>query len=165
MSSALEIAGLSVSYGKVAALTEVNLSIEAGEFVTLAELVEEVGPDAARFSFLMRSTSAHLDFDLAARTFAPMVCPAHVRISATMLAHGRYLYLVGGSARTAEGLTADRSIERFDPSTHTWSTVIAELPFDTHQARWAFVGERLVMLRTQETTSHATLAMIDVRAP
>jgi arginyl-tRNA synthetase len=44
---------------------EVKMSKRAGEFVTLRELVDEVGPDAARFSFLMRSTSAHLDFDLA----------------------------------------------------------------------------------------------------
>jgi arginyl-tRNA synthetase len=43
---------------------EVKMSKRAGEFVTLADLVEEVGPDAARFSFLMRSTNAHLDFDL-----------------------------------------------------------------------------------------------------
>ena len=101
-----------------------------------------------------------LDFDLAARTFAPMPCPAHVRISATMLAHDGHLYLVGGSARGDGGLVADRSIEVFDPAARTWSVAIPALPFDTHQARWAFVGDRLVMLSTQESAGHARLALI-----
>ena len=43
---------------------EVKMSKRAGEFVTLRDLVDEVGADCARFFFLMRSTSAHLDFDL-----------------------------------------------------------------------------------------------------
>ena len=42
----------------------VKMSKRAGEFVTLRELLDEVGPDAAKYFFLMRSTSAHLDFDL-----------------------------------------------------------------------------------------------------
>jgi arginyl-tRNA synthetase len=43
---------------------QVKMSKRAGEFVTLRELVDEVGADCAKFFFLMRSTSAHLDFDL-----------------------------------------------------------------------------------------------------
>ncbi len=42
----------------------VKMSKRAGEFVTLDELVAEVGRDPARFFFLMRRTNAHLDFDL-----------------------------------------------------------------------------------------------------
>jgi hypothetical protein len=103
-----------------------------------------------------------LDFDFAARTFSSMPCPAHARISATMLEHDGRLYLVDGSARTAEGLADDRSIEVFDPATHTWSTTIDALPFETHQGRWAFVGDRLVMLSTQAEAGHATLAIVDV---
>lgn len=40
------------------------MSTRAGEFVTLKELVDEVGVDAARFFFLMRKVESHLDFDL-----------------------------------------------------------------------------------------------------
>jgi arginyl-tRNA synthetase len=40
------------------------MSKRAGEFVTLGELVDEVGKDPARFFFLMRRTNSHLDFDL-----------------------------------------------------------------------------------------------------
>ena len=42
----------------------VKMSKRAGEFVTLEELVEEVGLDAARFFFLMRRAESPLDFDL-----------------------------------------------------------------------------------------------------
>ena len=43
---------------------KVSMSTRSGEFVTLAELREEVGTDAARFFFLMRKADQHLDFDL-----------------------------------------------------------------------------------------------------
>jgi len=35
-----------------------------GEFVTLRQVMDEVGRDATRFFFLMRKSDAHLDFDL-----------------------------------------------------------------------------------------------------
>lgn len=101
-----------------------------------------------------------LDFDFTTQTFSDLPCPAHVRISSTLLEHEGSLYLVGGSARAGESLAPDRSIERFDPATRSWSVVVPELPFDTHQARWTFVEDRLVMLATQAEAGHATLAMI-----
>jgi arginyl-tRNA synthetase len=42
----------------------VRLSKRGGEIITLDELVEEVGPDATRFFFLMRSPGAQMDFDI-----------------------------------------------------------------------------------------------------
>ena len=42
----------------------VRMSTRAGEFVTLKELMDEVGVDATRFFFLMRKIESHLDFDL-----------------------------------------------------------------------------------------------------
>jgi len=42
----------------------VAMSTRAGEFVTLREVFEEVGRDAARFLFLTRSADSSLDFDL-----------------------------------------------------------------------------------------------------
>ncbi|MBI3316088.1 MAG: arginine--tRNA ligase [Candidatus Omnitrophica bacterium] len=41
-----------------------RMSTRAGEFVTLREVLDEVGKDAGRFFFLMRKFDAHLDFDL-----------------------------------------------------------------------------------------------------
>ncbi|KNZ69779.1 arginyl-tRNA synthetase [Thermincola ferriacetica] len=42
----------------------VRMSKRSGEFVTLDDLVEEVGKDAARYFFVMRSPDSHLDFDM-----------------------------------------------------------------------------------------------------
>ena len=42
----------------------VKLSKRTGQTVTLAELIEEVGTDAARYFFIMRSMDSQLDFDL-----------------------------------------------------------------------------------------------------
>ena len=41
-----------------------QMSTRSGEFVTLRELREEVGADAARFFYVMRRCEQHLDFDL-----------------------------------------------------------------------------------------------------
>ncbi len=73
LSAALEALGLERDFLQVLIVQQVNLlrdgqevkmSKRAGEFVTLRELVDEVGADCARFFFVMRSASAHLDFDL-----------------------------------------------------------------------------------------------------
>jgi arginyl-tRNA synthetase len=42
----------------------VRMSKRTGTTVSLDELIEEVGKDAARFFFVMRSPDSHLDFDL-----------------------------------------------------------------------------------------------------
>ncbi|MGB5621006.1 MAG: arginine--tRNA ligase, partial [Gammaproteobacteria bacterium] len=43
---------------------KVQMSTRSGDFVTLRELREEVGNDAARLFYVMRSNDQHLDFDL-----------------------------------------------------------------------------------------------------
>ena len=40
------------------------MSTRRGEFISLREVIDEVGRDAARFFFLMRQANAHLEFDL-----------------------------------------------------------------------------------------------------
>ena len=42
----------------------IPMSTRQGIFVTLTQVVEEVGRDAARFFFLLRKSDAHLEFDL-----------------------------------------------------------------------------------------------------
>ncbi|MBI5190127.1 MAG: arginine--tRNA ligase [Nitrospirae bacterium] len=42
----------------------VKMSKRSGDFVTLDEVMEEVGADACRFTFLLRRADSHLDFDL-----------------------------------------------------------------------------------------------------
>lgn len=43
---------------------QVKMSTRKANFVTVDELVEEVGPDVVRFFFLMRKADSQLDFDL-----------------------------------------------------------------------------------------------------
>jgi arginyl-tRNA synthetase len=43
---------------------QVAMSTRSGEFVTLREVIDEVGRDACRFFFLMRRSDSQLDFDL-----------------------------------------------------------------------------------------------------
>lgn len=42
----------------------VKMSTRKANFVTLDELIDEVGPDVVRYFYIMRSASSHLNFDL-----------------------------------------------------------------------------------------------------
>ncbi|MFH1093795.1 MAG: arginine--tRNA ligase [Candidatus Omnitrophota bacterium] len=65
----------------------VVMSTRAGEYITLGELMQEVGRDAARFFFLMRRCDSQLEFDLELAKKHSMENPvyyvqyAHARIS------------------------------------------------------------------------------------
>jgi arginyl-tRNA synthetase len=43
---------------------EVKMSKRTGEFITMREVIDEVGADAAKFYFLIRDSKTHLEFDL-----------------------------------------------------------------------------------------------------
>jgi arginyl-tRNA synthetase len=43
---------------------EVKMSKRTGEFITMREVIDEVGADAAKFYFLLRDSKTHLEFDL-----------------------------------------------------------------------------------------------------
>jgi len=66
---------------------KVEMSKRAGEFITMREVMDEVGSDAAKFFFLMRRSDSHLDFDLelakqqSAENPVYYVQYAHARIS------------------------------------------------------------------------------------
>jgi arginyl-tRNA synthetase len=65
----------------------VAMTTRGGTFVTLREVIDEVGKDAARFIFLTRRADSHLDFDLeVAKTQSPenpvyYVQYAHARLA------------------------------------------------------------------------------------
>lgn len=64
----------------------VTMSTRSGEFVTLREVINEVGKDTGRYNFLMRRSDSHLDFDLEVAKRQSMENPvyyvqyAHARI-------------------------------------------------------------------------------------
>ena len=43
---------------------KIQMGTRSGQFITLSQLVDDVGVDAARFFYVMRSHDQHLDFDL-----------------------------------------------------------------------------------------------------
>jgi arginyl-tRNA synthetase len=45
-----------------------RMSKRKGDFITISELIDEVGVDAARYFFLMRRLSSHFDFDMTLAT-------------------------------------------------------------------------------------------------
>lgn len=69
---------------------KMQMSTRSGQFVTLRELREEVGRDAARFFYVMRRHDQHLDFDLDLAKSQSNDNPvyyiqyAHARISSVM---------------------------------------------------------------------------------
>lgn len=68
----------------------ISMSTRAGQFETLADVLSDVGPDAARFMFLSRSSDSPLDFDLELAKRRTMDNPvfyvqyAHARVQALL---------------------------------------------------------------------------------
>ncbi len=69
----------------------ISMSTRAGEFISLKEVMDEVGVDATRFIFLSRKSDSHLDFDLELAQKKTMDNPvfyvqyAHARICSVFL--------------------------------------------------------------------------------
>ncbi len=103
MRAAVEALGFGAEWLEVLILQQVTLkrggevlkmSKRAGEFVTLRELVEEAGVDAARFFFLMRRTSSPLDFDLTLARERSEANPVYY----VQYAHARIVHLLEHAA-------------------------------------------------------------------
>jgi len=78
----------------------VKMSTREGEFVTLREIMDEVGRDAARFFFIMRRTESHLDFDLALAKAQTLDNPVYY----IQYAHARIVSIMGFSKNEKLGL-------------------------------------------------------------
>ena len=125
------------------------MSKREGEYVTLDELVDEVGVDAARFFLLARShdTTVDLDLDLAVRESAEnpvyYVQYAHARI-ASILGSRRRRARRGGDrvARAGRGsapVRAGAAAPACSPSTASWPTPSsAARPIASPPTRWSW---------------------------
>jgi arginyl-tRNA synthetase len=75
-----------------------RMSKRTGQYITLQELIDEVGVDAARYFFVMRSPDSHLEFDLdlaksqTAENPVYYVQYAHARISSILRQAGEQGY-------------------------------------------------------------------------
>lgn len=104
-------------------------------------------------------------FDFESRTWSTVPAPRSTRIGAQLVAlHGR-LYLVGGTAHTADGGSApQRALESFDPATGSWSSTPLELPFEPHHIRAFAWRERLLVVSTHDE-ARPTLRLALLRVP
>lgn len=85
---------------------EVAMSKRAGSYVTMREVITEVGPDVMRFFLLMRSSESHLDFDLEL---------AQKESSENPVFYIQYAYArIASIFRKAEGEGLDASDESLD---------------------------------------------------
>ena len=94
----------------------VRMGKRTGEFVSLEEVLQEVGRDAARFFFLMRKSDSHLDFDLdlAKRQSSDnpvfYVQYAHARIASILEQAGKSGVLKGDRPVALERLTLEEEL-------------------------------------------------------
>ncbi len=82
---------------------EVKMSKRSGEFVTLRDLYEEVGVDAARYFFLMRKGASPLDFDLDLAKRQTDENPVFY----VQMAHARLSGIFRTAERTPDSVTGD----------------------------------------------------------
>lgn len=111
----------------------VRMSKRAGEFVTLRDLVDEVGVDAARFTFLTRSLDAPLEFDLELAVRQSDENPVYY----VQYAHAR----IASVFRQAFGEDADPGAHLPDPRSTDLSVLTADEEDDLLRMVAAFPSE------------------------
>lgn len=84
----------------------VQMSTRKGQYITLREVLDDVGSDAARFFFLMRRTSSHLDFDLDVAKKETKENPVYY----VQYAHARICSIVRSSQENIKGEDLDLGI-------------------------------------------------------
>lgn len=121
---------------------QVSMSTRSGEFVTLREVLDEVGIDAARFFFAMRRCDSHLDFDLElakkASTDNPVfyVQYANARIQSIMReAASRNIEVAASSS-------VDFSLLR-EPEEKALAKRIARFPEEVEKAAYELAAHRI----------------------
>jgi arginyl-tRNA synthetase len=117
----------------------VRMSKRAGEFVTLREVVDEVGPDVLRFMMLFRKNEAPLDFDFAKVTEQSKDNPVFY----VQYAHARICSVFRNAQE--EGLTDEvRDFARLtDPAEQALIRRVAEYPRAVEAAAIAHEPHRI----------------------
>lgn len=90
--------------------TAVQMSKRAGEFVTLREVMEEVGADITKFIFLTRRPDSHLEFDLEAAKAASSENPVYYIQYANARIHSIFVHAREKGMDLAHPEDADFSI-------------------------------------------------------
>ncbi len=157
---------------------EVSMSKRSGEFLTLDEMLEEIGVDAARWSFASRSASSPIDVDIELARKQSSENPvyyvqyAHARICSILAkASGAGLAPAAGFAGVLEGDEVATGLARealrlpevvedaaTSEETHGITAYAMELATVFH----AFYRDRHVVDPDDPETSAGRLALVDV---
>lgn len=135
---------------------QVKMSKRSANFVTLDELIDEVGPDAVRFFFLMRGVSTHLEFDLnlaleqSEKNPVYYVQYAHARI-ASILRHAETQGLPLPDAMTKPG-KVDLSL-LVQPEEIALVKMLLEFPEIIESACFGFEPQRITTYLHEVATS------------
>ena len=156
---------------------EIPMSKRSGEFLTLDELLEEIGPDAARWFFAARSHTSGIDFDLELAKKQSSENPvyyvqyAHARISSILRKAAEVGLaptesVAGSLAEDPVALGLAKQVIRLPEvvedaaaaeETQAITTYATELATTFH----AFYRDRRVVDTENAETSRARLALVD----
>ena len=107
----------------------VAMSTRAGEFVTLREVMDEVGVDAARYMFLTRRSDSSLDFDLELAKAQSSENPVYY----VQYAHARISSLFAVAAERGVKLDVETAFKHLDrleePQEIQLTKILGEFPF------------------------------------
>ena len=144
---------------------EVSMSKRAGEFISLDELLEEVGVDAARWTFASRAATSAIDFDIelakkqSAENPVYYVQYAHARVASILRKATEVGLAPAADVRGALGGAPEAALAR----------VIARLPEVVEDAVWAEETHGLTAYATELATQfHAfyrDAKVVDVEEP
>ena len=125
---------------------EVKLSKRSGDIVELREVVEEVGPDAARFTYLLQSVDAQQTFDLEAAASQAMDNPVFY----TQMAHARICSI--------QSKVAEAGIERVDLEDADLTLLTTDRELDVLRA--LFVGPSTIEVAGRERAPHRVVQWV-----
>ncbi len=89
---------------------KVSMSTRSGSFVTLRELRDEVGNDAARFYYVMRKSDQHMDFDLDLAVSQSKDNPVYY----VQYAHARVCRMLEKNAEAGNTFDLDEALAHLD---------------------------------------------------
>jgi arginyl-tRNA synthetase len=139
-----------------------QMSKRQGEFVTLGDLIDDIGVDAARWFLLQRSHDTTLDLDLELARRESQDNPVYY----VQYAHARIASILrkAGEERVEQALQADLSAssERFHPSARALVKRLLELPEELREATTRRAPHRLTAY-THETAQDFSAFYRDCR--
>ena len=126
----------------------VRMSKRAGDIITLEEVIDQVGTDAARYFFLMRSADSPLDFDLDLAVQQTAENPVYY----VQYAHARISSILRNAAeqgvKTPDPLRADLSLLR-QPDELVLMRKLADFPEEVETAARLYEPHRLTRFASE----------------